>query len=105
MFKIEKGTPKCGIVTGAVFAAIGALIMIIGFWKTLILVVLFLLGYFTGAVSKKSDMVKDAVGRFVPANKEHEAINFRAELEKEQEAQFSKETVNKASFKDIENEE
>ena len=105
MFKIEKGTPKCGIVTGVIFAAIGALVMIIGFWKTLILAVLFLLGYFTGAVSKKSDIVKDAVGRFVPANKEHEAINFRAELEKEQEAQFSKGTGNKSNFNDIENEE
>ena len=79
--------------------------MIIGFWKTLILAVLFLIGYFIGAVSKKREIVKDAVGRFVPANKEHEAIDFRAELEKEQEAQFSKETVKKANVKDIENEE
>ena len=105
MFKIEEGTPKCGIVTGVIFAAIGALVMIIGFWKTLILAVLFWLGYFTGAVSKKSDIVKDAVGRFVPANKEHEAINFRAELEKEQEAQLSKETGNKTNLNDLENEE
>ena len=41
---MKRGTPIYGIVIGAALVALGALVMLIGFWKTLILAVLFAVG-------------------------------------------------------------
>ena len=79
---------KCGLFLGLLLALLGALVMFIGFWKTLILALLFCLGYFWGAVENKSKFFKDTVNRVVPEKKE-ENIDFRAELAKEQEARFA----------------
>ena len=38
--KLEKGTPGFGILCGVILALLGALVMIIGFWKALILALL-----------------------------------------------------------------
>ena len=38
---LKKGTPLCGLILGAILVGIGALMMLIGFWKTLLLCVLF----------------------------------------------------------------
>ena len=53
MNNLKKGTPGFGIVLGLCLAAIGALVMLIGFWKVLVLVVLFGIGYFMGTVENK----------------------------------------------------
>ena len=57
--------------------------MWIGFWKTLILAALFILGYFIGGVKDKSSFVKETMDKVVP-EKKVQTIDFRKEIEKEQ---------------------
>ena len=42
--KLKKGTPVFGLILGAALVALGALVMLIGFWKTLALGALFAVG-------------------------------------------------------------
>ena len=88
MKHFHRGSPVFGLFLGLLLALLGVLVMTIGFWKTLILALLFCLGYFLGAVENKSKFFKDTVNRVVPEKKQ-ENIDFRAELEKEQEARFA----------------
>ena len=81
---IKRGTPGYGILIGAALVALGALVMIIGFWKTLILAALFAIGYFLGTVENKSDFIKNTANKLIP-NKEAKVIDFKTELAKEQE--------------------
>ena len=89
---LKKGTPACGLILGAVLAALGALVMWIGFWKTLVLVLLFGLGYFLGAVEKKRDFLKNAANRVIP-DREVKLIDFRKEVKKDQELSQAAEEV------------
>ena len=73
-----------GIVIGAALVALGALVMLIGFWKTLILAVLFAVGYFLGTVENKSEFMKNAANKLIP-DKEAKVIDFKTELAREQE--------------------
>ncbi len=70
MKTFKQGTPAFGIFLGILFVAMGALLMTIGFWKTLLLSLLFLVGYFCGAVNNKEQFVKDTVNRVIPEKKE-----------------------------------
>ena len=81
---LKKGTPAYGIVCGAVLAAAGALVMLIGFWKTLILIVLFGLGYFFGTVENKREFMKTTANKLIP-DKEVKVIDLKSELIREQE--------------------
>ena len=45
---LKKGTPVFGLILGAALVVLGALVMLIGFWKTLALCALFAVGYFLG---------------------------------------------------------
>ena len=82
---MKRGTPGFGILLGAALVALGALVMIIGFWKTLVLAVLFGIGYFLGTVENKSEFMKNAANRLIP-DKEAKVIDLKSELVKEQEA-------------------
>ena len=84
MKSFKKGTPAFGVLLGCVFVGVAALIMWIGFWRTLLLAVLFCAGYFLGAVDKKGEYVREAVGRVIP-EKKNDTIDFRSEVRKEQE--------------------
>ncbi len=88
MKSFHRGTPSFGLFLGFTLAVLGLLVMTVGFWKTLILGLLFFLGYFLGAVEDKSQFAKDALNRVIPEKKE-ENIDFRAELSKEQEAMYA----------------
>ena len=81
---LKKGTPAFGIVCGAAFVLLGALVMIIGFWKTLVLCVLFGLGYFFGTVENKREFMKTTANKLIP-DKEVKVIDFKTELKREQE--------------------
>jgi uncharacterized membrane protein len=81
---MKRGTPMYGIVIGAALVALGALVMLIGFWKTLILAVLFAVGYFLGTVENKSEFMKNAANKLIP-DKEAKVIDFKTELAREQE--------------------
>lgn len=81
---MKRGTPAYGIVIGSALALLGALVMLIGFWKALILAVLFALGYFLGTVENKSEFMKNAANRLIP-DKEAKVIDFKSEVAREQE--------------------
>ena len=82
--KLKKGTPLCGLVLGGVLTLAGALVMLIGFWKTLILFLLFGLGYFLGTVENKKDFLKTTANRLIP-DREVKVIDLKSELIREQE--------------------
>ena len=83
--KVNRGTPTFGIVLGILFMGIGLLWMVLGFWKTLLLLVLFAAGYFIGGVGNKTEFVKDAVNRVIP-EKKPTPIDVRETIAKEQES-------------------
>ena len=79
MKKPKMGTPMMGAAIGAALVAIAALIMIIGFWKVLILLILFGIGYFIGTVENKQEFIKEAANRIIPA-KEAKVIDLKSEI-------------------------
>ena len=79
MKKPKMGTPMMGVAVGAALVAIAALIMIIGFWKALLLLVLFGIGYFVGTVENKQEFIKEAANRIIPA-KEAKVIDLKSEI-------------------------
>ena len=85
MKKLKMGTPLMGLAIGAALAAIAALIMIIGFWKVLILVLLFGIGYFIGTVDNKQEFIKDAANKIIPA-KEAKVIDLKSEIARDLDA-------------------
>ena len=64
--------------------ALGALVMLIGFWKALALCVLFGVGYFLGTVENKGEFMKNAANKLIP-DKEAKVIDLKSELAREQE--------------------
>ena len=96
---LKKGTPAFGLLLGGVLVALGALMMIIGFWKTLLLCVLFALGYFLGTVENKREFMKTTANKLIP-DKEVKVIDLKSELKREQEmAQAAEENEKKAETK------
>ena len=81
--KLKKGTPLFGLVLGGALTLAGALVMLIGFWKTLILFLLFGLGYFLGTVENKKDFLKNTANRLIP-DREVKVIDLKTELKREQ---------------------
>ena len=82
---MKRGTPGFGIALGIALVALGVLVMLIGFWKTLILAVLFGIGYFVGTVENKGEFMKNAANKLIP-DKEAKVIDLKTELAREQEA-------------------
>ena len=84
---LKKGTPACGLILGTILVVLGALVMWIGFWKTLLLALLFALGYFLGAIDKKKEFLKNTANRLIPEKeiKEIKVIDLKSELKREQE--------------------
>lgn len=93
---LKRGTPGFGIFVGAALVALGALVMIIGFWKTLVLAVLFGIGFFLGTVDNKSEFLKNAANKLIP-DKEAKMIDLKSELAREQDLQYSVDFTEKAS--------
>ena len=83
---LKKGTPAYGLLLGGVLTLVGALVMIIGFWKTLVLCLLFGLGYFLGTVENKREFMKTTANKLIP-DKEVKVIDLKSELKREQEMQ------------------
>ncbi len=81
--KFQRGTPFYGLLLGLVCVAVGCLLLTIGFWKTLLLTVLFAVGFFLGSVENKSEFIKKKVNRIVP-DRDPEIVNFRNEVIRDQ---------------------
>ena len=84
MKKIKMGTPAMGVAIGASLVFVAALVMIIGFWKTLILLVLFGAGFFIGTVENKKEFVRETANKIIPA-KETKVIDIKSEITRDQE--------------------
>ncbi len=84
MKKPKLGTPVTGIIFGCALVVVGVLAMLIGFWKTLILVCLFGIGYFLGTIENIGAFIKDKANRIIP-NKSSKPINFKDEIMREHE--------------------
>ena len=96
---LKKGTPAFGLILGAALVVLGALVMLIGFWKTLALCLLFAVGYFLGTVENKREFMKNAANRLIP-DKEVKVIDLKSELKREQELnQATEEVIAKADAK------
>ena len=96
---LKKGTPAFGLILGAALVVLGALVMLIGFWKTLALCVLFAVGYFLGTVENKREFMKNTANKLIP-DKEIKVIDLKSELKREQELnQAAEEVLSKAEAK------
>ena len=96
---LKKGTPAFGLILGAALVVLGALVMLIGFWKTLALCLLFAVGFFLGTVENKREFMKNAANRLIP-DKEVKVIDLKSELKREQELnQAAEEVIAKADAK------
>lgn len=60
------GTPKCGLILGACGIAIAFMLIFLGFWNTMLVAALFLLGYWIGAIQGKSNAIKTFINRLFP---------------------------------------
>ncbi len=92
----KKGTPGYGLICGLVCVAAGILMLTIGFWRTLLIVALFMIGYFLGTVDNKGEFVKNTLNGILP-NREEKVIDIRSELTKLQEEQSSREQASAES--------
>ena len=96
---LKKGTPAFGLVLGAALVLFGALVMLIGFWKTIALCALFAVGYFLGTVENKREFMKNTANKLIP-DKEIKVIDLKSELKREQElSQAAEEVIVKADKK------
>lgn len=64
------GTPECGLAFGLAGVAVAFLLLFLGFWRTLLVAVLFGLGYFLGASSNKGESIKKAINKVFPPRNE-----------------------------------
>ena len=83
MKKLKMGTPLMGLILGLILVALGVLVMLIGFWKVLILVCLFGVGYFIGTIENIGEFVKERAKRIIP-DKRAQTINLKEEIAREQ---------------------
>lgn len=68
------GTPECAVFSAVVAMLLGLLFLWIGFWKTLLIFVLMLIGAFIGGVEDKQDWIRGLVNRLFPAKP---AVTYR----------------------------
>jgi len=66
MRKFEKGTPEYGLILGVLGAVVAAMILFFGFWRTVLVVSLFAVGYFIGAVDNKTEFFKKLINSIIP---------------------------------------
>ncbi len=96
MNKLKMGTPLTGIVLGLILTVLGVLVMLIGFWKVLILVCLFGVGYFIGTLEKPGDFIREKANKIIP-DKRAQPINLKEEIAREQAEIIANLDENKAS--------
>ena len=68
------GTPECAVFCACVAMLMGLLFLCIGFWKTLLIFALMLIGAFIGGVEDKQEWLRNLVNRLLPAKP---AVSYR----------------------------
>lgn len=64
MFKI--GTPECAVTSAVIAMLLALLVLLVGFWKALLIALVMLLGAFLGGVKNKRDSVSAFINRIFP---------------------------------------
>lgn len=58
---LQVGTPLCGVIFGLVGVLIALSLIFLGFWKTLLIVVMFGIGYVLGAFNNKKKVLEATI--------------------------------------------
>lgn len=80
MFKI--GTPECAVTFALVAMVLALLVLLLGFWQTLLVAVLALVGAFIGGVKDKKEWVRNTVNRLFPPKQNMPYREQNVEIEK-----------------------
>ena len=80
MFKV--GTPECAITFAVIAMLLALLFLAVGFWRTLLIVLLILLGAFIGGVKDKKEWIRDLVNKLCPPRQNIPYREQNAEIEK-----------------------
>ena len=76
MFKI--GTPECAIFSAVVAMGAALLILLVGFWSTVLIALLVAIGAFIGGVKDKKQWLRDKINKLFPGP---QAMPYREENE------------------------
>ena len=90
---LQVGTMECMLLCMGVALLIGIGFFTIGFWRTLLLAVLLVLGMFIGGVTNKREMMADAANKLFPARAQQAARNLQL-------AEKVRRTVNNEDFEE-----
>lgn len=63
------GTPECAIFCAVVAMVIAVLILLLGFWKTVLVIALVMIGLVIGGVSNKMEKIKKLINSVFPQKK------------------------------------
>lgn len=64
MFKV--GTPECAISFAVIAMVLAVLFLLVGFWQTLLILLLMLVGAFLGGVKEKKKFFLNIINRLFP---------------------------------------
>ena len=76
MFKV--GTPECAIFFGVAAMVLALMFLVAGFWETLLIIALVLVGAFIGGVKDKKEWLRKAANSLFPAKQQ---VPYRARNE------------------------
>ena len=86
---LKVGTPECAVFSGVVAMVAAVLILLLGFWETVLVALLAALGAFVGGVKDKKEWLRNAINRLFPAKAEVpykvDDVNIRKEQPKTEE--------------------
>lgn len=65
---LKSGTPQAAVVFGVIGLVIAVLLLLLGFWKTVLVVACIGVGVFIGGVPDKLTFFRHLLGRFFPTD-------------------------------------
>ena len=80
MFKV--GTPECAITFAVIAMVLALFFLLLGFWQTLLVAALILVGAFIGGVKDKKEWVRNAVNKLFPPRQNIPYREQNPEIEK-----------------------
>ncbi|NLB90340.1 MAG: DUF2273 domain-containing protein [Clostridiales bacterium] len=67
----KRGTPQCGVAYGLIAFVFSLLLIFVGFWKTVLVVVICAAAVFLGANRNYEQAIKNGINKVLPENKNH----------------------------------
>lgn len=80
MFQI--GTPECAITFAVIAMVLALLFLVLGFWQTLLIAALVLVGAFIGGVKDKKEWIRNLVNKLFPPRQNMPYREQNAEIER-----------------------